>query len=539
MRKAAIVALVLLVAGTGMIWAGGTQERAAAQEVTVTPPGTFPIVEEPVTVRMLAAQGPDIEDLNTNEFAKFYEELTNVRVVFEQFPVAQQAERLNIVMASGDYPEVITGGNIFNRTQLLVYGSQGVFLPLNDLIANHMVHMQDMFEYNDYFRETLTAPDGNIYGYPRVAETTHVTHPNKMWIYQPFLQELGIDPPRTTSEFRDMLIAFRDQDPNRSGRADTVPLAGTMSGATSVVDYLMASFIYPDPSRIMVDNGTLRFVANTPEWRDGLRYLRELYTEGLIAEESFTQDVAQLRQLGENPNTPILGAFPGLALGNATVVGGESGRYLEFKTIPPLEGPTGIRQAIRQPFPVVISTVITEKANHPAVVARWIDHFYTPLEGPLWAEYGLEGSGWERAQPGETGLDGRPAFWRPIRPWGQMQNIAWVHTVGFFNSEEKRNSQVASATDQETILYTETVNNYIPYGADSGLPPLFLDEAQALEMARLQADIIDHVNSSAARFIVGDLDIERNWDTYVTELERMGVRRYVEIYQAAYNAKSR
>jgi putative aldouronate transport system substrate-binding protein len=181
--------------------------------------------------------------------------------------------------------------------------------------------------------------------------------------------------------------------------------------------------------------------------------------------------------------------------------------------------------------------VLTRNAKHPEVVARWLDHFFQPFEGGLFCEYGLEGSGWERAKPGEVGLDGRPARWRPLRAWGTMQNIAWVHSVPFFNSAEKRNSQVAGPNDQETILYRETTRNYVPFASDRTVPPLFFTEAQALEMAQIEVNVKNHVDNSAARFIVGDLSLDRDWNTYVSDLERMGAKRYTEIHQQAYEAK--
>lgn len=541
MKRVVTLALLLCILA-GIVFAGGTAQAPAARSaIEVTPPGEFPIVREPVTLEMLAVKAADIEDLNTNEFTRYYEELTNVRVVFDQIPAEQKAERLNITMASGDYPGVIVGPDLFNRTQLLVYGSQGIFQPLNGLIDSYMPLLSEAFDYNDYFRDTSTAPDGNIYGFPWIAETLHVTHSYKMWVYEPFMNALGIEKPQTLEQFRAMLVAFRDGDPNGTGARDTIPLAGAIpaGGSNNVYMFLMNAFIYADNTLLEVRDGTLRFVADRNEWRSGLRYVRGLYEEGLIAPDSFTQNAPQLRQLGENPGTPILGAVAGLGPNQFSIVGGASGRFAEFTSIKPLIGPDGERRAVQQGFPVRFSMVLTDKVEHPAVVARWLDMFYTPLEGGLWAEYGLENVGWERAKPGELGLDGRPAEWRPVRPWGQLQNIAWVHTVPFFNSEVKRNSQVAGPRDLETILYRETVQNYVPYAVNRYVPPLFFTEAQALEMAQIESNIRDYVYASAARFITGDLDIERDWTTYLNELRRIGVDRYTAIYQEAYSAKYR
>jgi putative aldouronate transport system substrate-binding protein len=43
------------------------------------------------------------------------------------------------------------------------------------------------------------------------------------------------------------------------------------------------------------------------------------------------------------------------------------------------------------------------------------------------------------------------------------------------------------------------------------------------------------VNESLALFVVGDRDIERDWDAYRRELDVMGLGRYLEISQSGYD----
>ena len=47
--------------------------------------------------------------------------------------------------------------------------------------------------------------------------------------------------------------------------------------------------------------------------------------------------------------------------------------------------------------------------------------------------------------------------------------------------------------------------------------------------------INNYVNEALALFIVGDMDVERNWDAYLRELETMGLKRYLEISQSGYD----
>lgn len=47
------------------------------------------------------------------------------------------------------------------------------------------------------------------------------------------------------------------------------------------------------------------------------------------------------------------------------------------------------------------------------------------------------------------------------------------------------------------------------------------------------ADIETYAQESILSFITGAMDINTEWDTYVSTLESMGVQENMEIYQAA------
>lgn len=67
------------------------------------------------------------------------------------------------------------------------------------------------------------------------------------------------------------------------------------------------------------------------------------------------------------------------------------------------------------------------------------------------------------------------------------------------------------------------------------LPRLYFSAEDQKKIASIGADVNAYVVQSMARFITGDLDIEANFDNYLNDLDRMGIKEYMEIYQAAYD----
>ncbi len=122
----------------------------------------------------------------------------------------------------------------------------------------------------------------------------------------------------------------------------------------------MDPFIY---NAMYVENGKIQVPYTKPEWKEGLQYIHQLYKEGLIAKESLTQDQDQLKRLGNSKET-ILGMAMGYWQGDMMTAGGNSGKWLDYVAVPPLEGPNGNRVAWYQPpVPGRASFIITNQAK--------------------------------------------------------------------------------------------------------------------------------------------------------------------------------
>ncbi|CAM3901692.1 extracellular solute-binding protein [Lederbergia lenta] len=546
-RKIFFVIFIMFVLTVGLLSACSDKTNSkkstdsSSDLSNMTEAGKFPIVEEPVELNVLVAGIATVESFEDNEFTRWYEELTNVRINWEVAPIQSVQEVLNIRLASGDLPDVLLHMGV-SPTQQMIYGAQqGMFLPLNDYIDKYGYYVNQMFEAEPLVKEVATAPDGNIYTLPEQNDCFHCKMAVKMWVYQPWLDKLGLDVPTTTDDFYEMLKAFKEKDPNGNGKADEIPFAGdTQTWNGQVEQFIMNSFVYNPPSRIYLDNGKVNASFNQEGWKEGLKYLNKLYSEGLLADESFTQDTQQLRQMAENPDIPILGAAPAGTVSSFTQFGGESKRFKEFKTIPPLEGPNGLRQSVYEPYQIGLTKfVITNQAKHPEVAFRWADGLFSE-EIMLRMNYGVPGENWEEAEEGAIGIDGNPAKLQIIGTGGTTQSNHWDQAAPTYRTNEFRLGWVTDnpEEDLESILYKETLENSEPYHADleMALPPLFFTDEQSAELTDIQTTIDEYVDEMVARFTTGDVDIDSEWDTYIQTLESMNLSRYLELYQTVYDA---
>jgi putative aldouronate transport system substrate-binding protein len=532
------VLLSALIALTGCVdqaGGGGANDSIIVKDVEFPP-------KEKVTLKVMVRGVTNVEDYATNSFTKWYEEKTNVHIDWEVIPATNAQDKLNLVLASNNYPDVIFSFGITPTTQM-IYGSQGVFVPLNKYIDKYGSETKRLMKEIPELKDAMTAPDGNIYGLPYVNQCFQCSFPQRMWIYKPWLDKLGLKVPTTTDDLYNVLKAFKTRDPNGNSKADEIPMMGSITSTAE--SFLMNSFIFnQNPNHLLMNKGKVEAAFTQPEWKDGLAYMNKLYSEGLLSKQTFTQDDKQLKEVAENPNTPIVGVIPAFGVNTFTQIGGASGRWLDYVAVPPLKGPKGVQIGAINPNNFTNANfVITSSSKNPEIAFRWADGLYNE-DVSMRSVTGEPGKQWRKVGPddkGLVGLDGRKAEWVELQPYGNLQNDGWNQTG---NAHYSDNIRLGKASDPKTpnlawILYKASKELYAPHQPPEKevVPPLFFSNDQAMEMAPMQKTINDYVTESIARFVTGDLKIDKDWNAYLKNLDGMNVKRYLEINQAAYDAK--
>lgn len=538
-----LLALLTLIVGT-----------VQGQGVSVTPAGELPIVNEPTTIRIMMVQTTGVEDYNNgNRYTEWLEEQTGINVEIEVVPSADAQTKLNVTLASGELPDVLAGFNM-DPGLIAQQGAQGQFLPLNDFIEEYgFWTKQAFYEERPHLLGLITSPDGNIYHLPDINECFHCFLSQKMWIYQPWLDAVGMDMPTTIEEFHEVLKAFKEQDPNGNGIADEVPYsAQIMEGGwhQTVEEFIMQSFVYYDrisplnQQRLFLDeNGAIQAAYAQPGYAEGLQYLNSLYADGLIDPNAFTQDNSQIRTLANNPDTNILGATPGGWPGMFAQVEfiADGGRIENWVSVPVLEGPDGFRQATYAPWGIGYGRwVVTSSAENPEAAFRLGDFMYS-LDSTIRNVFGEENVDWAWADEGMVGIDGGPALYDNINQWGEgIQNQSWQQAAIQYRTSEFRLGQNADGDYVEPLLYKASNENMLPYAPpiDRLIPPLVLSEDQSRELADLRLALETYVDEMKVNFIIGNANIDAEWETYLATLDSLGLSRLQEIFQEAYDTQA-
>jgi putative aldouronate transport system substrate-binding protein len=314
-------------------------------------------------------------------------------------------------------------------------------------------------------------------------------------------------------------------------------MAGTQEHyGMQVYDFIFNAFIYNENTnnRLLLEDGVVGFAPTRDQWRDALRFMRELYQHELISPLSFVQSSQQLRQMANDPRD-ILGAFssPGItfvALQNSPEV---MARYIG---IGPLIGPDGAQNAsvsVSLPKP---AGVITSAAEYPAELFKLFDLMLS-REASLMGRYGEFGVDWEWAGDDDVSIYGTPATIRIINQiWNTPQNKHLSQIVPYISRPRFSGGVTwnGNTLDGE-FINAQAVALYQGHEPDEYIGALVLTAEEEERIMQIRIDIESYIRNSIVDFITGSRDInnDRHWTSYVRNLDELGLNILLETTQSA------
>lgn len=515
--------------------------------------------EAPTILKLFIGTHPSITDVATNAAIVKLEEKFNVKFELEIAPYEATAmrERMMLMLASGEYPDIILGQYIYPSDEITMGENEGILIDLSNLIEERSTYLKPYLDANPVAKGTITSTDGKIYSLPQITENPGNVYLDKMWINRIFLDNLGLEMPTTTDEFYDVLMAFKNDDPNGNGEADEIPLVGARGGwGSNVATFIMNSFVNfqmeldvdTDSTRdigFYLDNGQVKSVVTEENYRAGLQYLNKLYEDGLLYEGSFTQDASnQLKQIVEDPSAPLAGVVPGIHPGLWSNWGE---RFEMYASLAPLDSGLG-DPMVRSVFTRGVTpghSAITSACEYPELAFDILDYCYSEdMFHQSW--HGNLDEDWVEINEG-IGLNGEPALWGFTDGWigsKSEQNNAAMGILPSLQTAEWVQGEVANP---DVDMYTGAgfgksmafaFNQLQPYtNRESELPSIRFTEAESVDMQSTMIDYAKYVRTSAIEFILGvkDSNDDGDWNSFLKGLENLGHDDILAQYQMAYD----
>ena len=505
----------------------------------------WPVVNEKVTLKVYGSRDPNaLMDYNEYILIQEMEETTNVHIEWELVEDTTYSERRSVRLTSNDLPEVVMNG--LSVSEIIRYGTGGTFRPLEELQEQYCPQLMAAYQQVPTMEAVCTMPDGHVYTFPMYGNSPWGGIMRIGAINTDWLEAVDMDMPTDLNEFKEVLIAFRDQDPNGNGQKDEIPLGfagalySTFNGWDYGLNFLGDSFRAPANTDLLdLRDGKVTFVAATEEYKNFVRWMHELYEEDLIDDTGFSQSVDQFK--GKlTAEEPVYGVVGVCEIGDDMA---DMTAYDHWDYLDPMDGPNGEEVL---PYCTVGGAsggnpgywAITSACKQPEVACRVADYFYDEMISLELAEgrFGDEVSEEEQVRQipctvcndGVAHMIGDPPEGINTQTFRLKTCPGSNHLPGFYTIEGVKKYQHLHYTDKKAAKIEELAK--ICDTERIGILNYTTEEAEIVNGA--QTELITFANRRAAEWVLNG-KIDEEWDAYLEELEARNLSGMLNAMQAA------
>ena len=543
----ALCMMVSLLAACGGSSSGGVGGASAGTDVD---PATlaFPLAEKAEISGLTNFPAGTESEPNNRTIFKRLEEQTNVHVNWKTIQSDQWGDKISLEMANAStLPDFVFNAG-FNDTDLLKYAKQGVIINLEDYIDKYMPNLKKVFEQAPEYRSMCTDADGHIWALPWIEQlgyekTAIQTIGDMPFINTDWLNFLGLSMPTTTDEFEQVLIAFRDNADKLKAEfnidGDIIPMACIMNDGDQDPAIIINGFGegYGDPDRgrhiAVTDDKKVICTATTEGFKKGIAWLHELYAQGLIDPEAFTQEWSTYVAKGKSGRYGVCFSWDVANIASVSMDDLIAGKgwvpipalTADVKNITPQNGSftSGFDRG---------RCVVTAAAKNPALVCAWLDQMYDPMQSPQnnWGTYGEDDDfdifvmgtndkGEPMLQHAPLG-DASPVEVREAEcvagPLAILDSYYGVYVTCPDDAQYR--------LDWIKDIYTPDMNGKYVF------PNVFMTTDDTKTISNLQADLTTRINTAKSDWVMNGFT-DADWDQFQADLQAYKLDEYLSIMQ--------
>ena len=499
-----------------------------------------------------------VDDYDNNALTLWYEEQLGIDIQFVDFAAgaADWRAQVNAMIAAGEpLPDILFGMG-WGEQERYDYGRDGYLIDMTDLMLGDTAptvawreRMEELFGEGrlETVMRNIASPDGAIYAFPTQTygdtnNTITNTYINKVW-----LDKLGLDVPTSFDELVEVLRAFKTQDPNGNGKNDEIPAIGmvpptnTTSGGSDndITSWLLNNFVFMDDARQWnAEKGQLYSPYTTDAYREGLKALNQLVSEGLLSQSTWTMTSGT--ELGAiwTPATDvaIAGVISGSLSARSTL---DSPVSLEYVALPPFNC-APMKTAYNVPNAYIY---ITEDCQDVQLAWDFL-MLLASDEASYRATIGVEGENWVWSEDDSPAGKGYMITNYPTAP----HHATWHTNVGTM-AMDSLNTVKHAVRDPEDVWTNTVADIYRDHeakyeaAADANNPEEIVDKIiyspeENAELGVRPAELLIYIKEARAKFAVGQTGFDPNndadWENYLKTLDNMGMQDWKTIAQQAY-----
>jgi putative aldouronate transport system substrate-binding protein len=457
-------------------------------------------------------------DYNENKFFQELEKRTNVHIEFVCPAIGEEPTAYNLMIASDDLPDIIAHNGYHYVDGLDAAVDDGYYLDLTPYLETHLSNYNKLRLKDDFFAKSTVTDKGRVVGFYQIFSEPQPPYKG-LQIRKDWLDDLGLDVPVTFDDWEAMLVAFKEK------KNAYAPLSIGSLGYNMDSNSMSAG--YNVLNGFMNVNGTVKFGPAEEGWKKYLTKMNDWYEKGLIDPDFMTGG-------GYMPDMTLItsgqcGAWDSMYTMPALYESSSEDKNMQIIPVAsPVENP-GDEVHVRL-ADSIIHAYCTISADSPnaELAMRWLDYMCTE-EGSLLANYGIEHESFE------FDAQGKPQFTELVT--NNPDGLSFAQCMTYYalppsliGGDYDWTRELSSVPEEDVISMDVWGSVSDDYNMPAGIS-YTSDEAK--ELGEIVNNINTYITERTSQFITGVMDIDTDWDSYISDIKAMNLDRAIEINQAA------
>lgn len=456
-----------------------------------------------------------VKSMDETPFSQELMKQTGIKIEYQHPPIGQEKESFNIMLASGDLPDIIEyswagfpGGPEKAMTDSII-------LQLNDVINQYAPNLKAFLDSDAEANKMVKTDTGKYYVFPSIrGDDFSKTYAGPI-IRKDWLDDCGLQIPTTIDEWTAMLRAFKEK------KGAEAPLScywneSFITGAFGII------------GTFYIDGGKFKYGPVEPAYKDFIMLYREWFKEKLLDNNFATLDAKTM-------DANILGGKTGATIGLAA---SGIGRWLTA-----MKEKDPRYDLIGSPYPTLKkgdkpkfghtsltymgggSAAISASCKNVELAARLLDYGYSE-KGSMLYNYGIENESYSM-------VNGKPTYTELVT--NNPEKLSSAVALAKYSRASYAGPYVqGSAYSEQTFTMPQqknAVKTWIDTDASLHIVPwLTPTPDESSEQAKIITQVSTLLSEEFMKFVMGQKPMEE-YDAFVAEMKKMNIDRAIELKQ--------
>ena len=542
--KRFICSFLILAAVTFSLAAGGTSQ---SQQPAAT---TGPVKLSYYEALGRAGQGGNVTLATHPGWIELQKRL-NLQIDFRSPAVGAETEGFNLLIASRDFPDIITYGWFGVPGGPGQYIDDNVIIKLNDVVDKWAPNLKNAYKKFPVAARQAVMDDGTQYNFPCIYSNAALAS-----FYGPLVRKdlqakvPGIDWTQfpnnmeTLDEWEKILMAVKNSGLKGDSGRDIIPLCIALDGSYFTSYFIVGA--WGIGFRFTQENGKPVYGPADPRYREYLTLMNKWFGLGLIDPEYPTNHLNGNRGLAEKVLDNRVFALAGAMGGASTQYTGMARPNNPAFTLATTKYPVikkGDMPALG--FRTFDYTggggAITTACKNVQAAAKLLDYDYSD-DGYILANFGVEGQtfNWEAGSYSTDLVTGKHAGYPRYtdlimkNPNGYSRDIATGSILRVGNNVGIKSPEFLEQRDS----LPEQVGplgrgQWMTVSNANMMPAIIPTKDESAEFGRIMNDINTYVDEMTIKFITGVEPLnDASWNNYIQTIQNMGIAKAMTITSA-------